>query len=174
MKALFISILMFANVGTAATSELRIGAAQPEQFKFEQKDPLHILVSHGAVQKTIALPHSIISASKIHVVLKGQDGKAIVQELLIMAISVGNRQQEIRVYAPNRSADVVLSSKIEPVCTVKNEGDFYWESEEELNKQIRLVEKNKTASLEISVRDTYEQEKAQFKASGCAFSLLKK
>lgn len=173
MKTVFLSLLLFAQVGWSATAELRVGAAATEQFTFEQKDPLHVLIKHGSTEKTIKLPYSIISIDKMHVLLKGNGGKVITQELLIVALSEGNRTQEIRVYAPNRTADVVLSSKIDPVCSMKNEGDFYWDSLDELKQKIRLVEKNKTASLEISVREKYEQEKAQFKASGCAFSLLK-
>lgn len=173
MKTLFLAVLFFSHVGWAATAELRTGAAAVEQFSYEQRDPLHVSVKHGTVEKLIKLPYSIISIDKIHVLLENKDGKAIAQELLIVALSVGNRTQEIRVYAPNRSADVVLSSKIDPVCSVQNEGDFYWDSLEELQQKIRLVEKNKTAALEIAVREKYEQKSARFKFSGCAFSLLK-
>lgn len=175
MKTLFLAILFFSQLGWSATAELRMGSTKPEQFQFEIKEnPMQIGVRHGSVEKILKMPYTVIDAVKINVRLTEKDGKSISQELLFVALTVGNRTQELRVYAPNRSSDVVLSSKIDPVCSIRNEGSFYWESIDDLEKKLRLVEKDKTASLEILVRDSYGQESPKFKASGCAFSLLKK
>ena len=174
MKAIFITVLLFASSGWSSSAELHVGSVQPEQFKFQIKEnPMEVAVTKGNKSHTIKMSHTVSDASKINIQITGADGKVISQELLFVVLASGAAYQDIQIYAPIRSADVVLSSKIEPICTIRNHGDFYWDSADELGKKLRLVEKNKTASLEILVRGTETQKTAEFTASGCSFRLLK-
>lgn len=145
MKALFLTVLFCAQTVWASGAEVKVGSAQPEQFKFEIKEnPLEIGITKGdSKEHIVKMKYSISDAAKINVQLNGENGQTLTQELLLVVLSVGNAEQEIHLYAPFRTADIVLSSKINPVCVIKNYGDFSWENDQELKSKLRMVRKIK-------------------------------
>lgn len=174
MKALFLTILLFSQATLASNVELLVGSAQREQFSFQIKEnPMEIGITRDkSDEQIIKLKNSVSDAAKLALRLTGKDGRVITQELLFVVTSVANTQQDIMIFAPVRLADIVLSSKIDPICKVRNHGDFYWDDATELLKKLKVVEKDQTAYLQVMAK-TDENKEASFVNTGCSFRLLK-
>lgn len=174
MKTLFLTLIFMTQTTWAASMELLVGSASREQFTFQIKeDPMQIGITRDkAPEQIIKLQNTVSDATKLALRLTGKDGRVITQELLLVVTSVANAQQDIMIFAPVRLADIVVSSKIDPICTIRNHGDFYWDDASELLKKLRIVEKDQTAQLEIMVK-TSENKEAAFTNSECSFRSLR-
>lgn len=176
MKCIFLVILFFANTSWGGTVTVVVGPAPKEQFEFKIKDnPMEIGITKGSdeQEQILKMPHTVSDAAKLHVVLEGKNGTSVVQELLFVVLSSGAREQLIRIYAPVRSKDVLISNRIDPICSIKNYGDFYWDSSSDLQNKLRMEMEQKTASLMVKIKTSDTQKALAFTNSGCSFRLLK-
>lgn len=175
MKMLFIIVLLFSSTVWSAEAELRVGAAAQEQFRYDvQSNGLKISFFKTGSDKemSVRLRHTLSDSSKFHIQLARANGKVITLELLLAVLSVGNAEQDVQVYAPVKPAELILSQKVDPMCSLKNFGDFYWDSPQDLVEKLRLRQRGDVAVLEIAVQSD-KSKPAQFRDSGCSIQLLK-
>jgi hypothetical protein len=157
MKIIAMIILLFAN-SAWANSVLTIGATQPEQFRasIDLENPLQLSIVKGNEKtvKNIKFANTISDIQKFAVHLMQNDGAQKSIEMLLVVTSVGNAEQDVKVFAPERRSDMIISSQIDPLCTLKNYGDFSWEGPADIQERLRLVEKDNVATIQLKVKST--------------------
>jgi hypothetical protein len=75
-------------------------------------------------------------------------------ELLLVDVSVGNKEQSIQVFVPVKPSGFIMSKQISPVCTFRNIGNFFWETPEELMQRVHIEEKDQKITFYVDIKQS--------------------
>lgn len=172
MKKIILALMLFTQ-SAWCNDLLKIGSASPEQFQvsIDNENPMQLLIKKGSAQDSqkVKFDYTVSDFQKIVVSLQDKNGKDHATEMLVVVLSVGNAQQDIKVFVPVRRGDMIISSEINPICTIKNYGDFSWDDNhpEQLHQRVEVLLKEKVAQLNFLVKSSEDKAAvAQWKNCG--------
>ncbi|MBY0384767.1 hypothetical protein K2X05_06370 [bacterium] len=156
MKYLFLLVIIFSKIALANTT-FYVGNANTESFSAEIVDPMKLTIVNlkNQEQQTLNFKHSISDIKKLTlettVVQKNKKEKKASLEMLLVVLSVYDKEQSVRVYIPVKSEEIPIKGKLSPVCEFKNVGDFSWATDKDLEDRLRLVSHGNESKFQIKL-----------------------
>ncbi len=169
MKSLFFVIFLFAQA-VSANSQLRVGAANPESFTatIDNENPMKLSVqklTSGETQN-LKFKNTISDIKKLTLSLRDKKNKTIELEVLLVVLTVFDKEQSVQAFIPVKPEDVEIKGKLNPVCALRNEGDFSWDTDSDLEKRVRVVSEKNQEKFQIQI-GRYKEGKTQFAWVDC-------
>lgn len=169
MKNVFFVICLFAQVASA-NSQLRAGAASPETFTatIDNENPMKLSVqklTSGETQ-TLKFKNTISDIKKLTISTQDKKNKMIQIEILLVVLTVFDKEQSVQAFIPVKPEAFEIKGKLNPVCALRNEGDFSWDSDSDLEKRVRLVNEKNQEKFQIQI-GRYKEGKTQFSWVDC-------
>lgn len=162
---------IFCSQTAFASARLLMESASIESFSasIDQNDrqALHITNLKTNETENIRFAYSISDIKKMHIKTFSKKGKEISLELLLVVLSVGNREQSVQIFVPVRHEEIAIKGKLKPVCNLKNEGDFSWESGSDLQDLLKLVNGSGKNSFQIKLGRYDKNDKVKYSWAEC-------
>lgn len=155
MRAIISLIIICLSASAWCESSLTMGSTQPEQFRadIDSANPLQIFIKTASSEKatTVKFEYSISDIHKFNISYEEKKNEIKSIDMLLVVLSVGNDEQDVKVFAP-ASSSTIVPSQINPICSLHNYGDFSWENAEELKQKLRVVQDGKKTQLQIKIK----------------------
>lgn len=166
---LFFIICLFAQV-VSANSQLRVGAASPEAFTatIDSENPMKLSIQKlfSGESQDLKFKNTISDIKKLTITTNDKNNKTINIEILLVVLTVFNAEQSVQAFIPVKPEAFEIKGKLNPVCALRNEGDFSWDNDSDLEKRVRLVSEKNQNNFQIQI-GRYKEGKTHFTWVNC-------
>ncbi len=154
MKFITLILLFVTNI-SYAKSTLALGVSSDDKYTVELETPMQMAIhAKGNASQRVSFENSVSDFKKIKI---SQTNKQ--KELLLVVLSVSNAEQSVKVLA--------FDKKVETTCSLKNEGDFSWDTDQELLERVRTISQGSKEKLQIKI-GSKKSGKTEFSWVDCA------
>jgi hypothetical protein len=169
MKLMFLFLYFFSQVAFAK-AQISVGQLTPESFTstIQSEDPTKLTIrnSRTKTEQTLKFKTTISDTKKLVLSTLNKKNQVVQLEMLLVVLAVYDKEQSVKIFIPEKNEEIQIQGQLNPTCSLRNEGDFSWDTDQELMERIQLIQQGSKQKLQIKIGQ-YKEGKVQFSWVDC-------
>jgi hypothetical protein len=169
MKIILLIICLFSQ-NVFAKAQVAPGSLSTETFTAEinNEEPTKLTIRNllNKTGQTVQFKTTISDTKKLVLSALNKKNQVVQLEMLLVVLAVYDKEQSVKIFIPVKNEDIQIQGQLNPTCSLRNEGDFSWDTDKELMERVQLVQQGSKNILQIKI-GRYKEGKVQFSWADC-------